>query len=400
MFIRAINNIIIVVIIIICLVIVSNLIIGAIESLFNNIFSFMPNNVFLFISRLIASILGIVCLIASIIILVHIFKTRYLDYYIKTKKDDTKIIEEKKEVDNNQPVELKEKKAELKKEDKIVIRDPKHSEYRFINGLFKIFIIVIKMFALLFALCIAFALIGLFGSLILSFLVYKTGTFFIGLLLSILSSVVIAIIILLLILNFIFDRKNDKKKMIWSFIISLAFFGIGCGLIVNGALNFEVLDNNEAMLKTVKKEHKMSKGLVISPYTNGIKYVEKNIDNIQIEYSINKYCEVQEFNDQEITNKVIAANYNCQNITGLAKEVLKNINDKKIIPLNLDIDSVTIYASKENISKLKNNLEKYEERVSNLREENANLNNRINELEEENANLHERINELEINTNE
>ena len=47
----------------------------------------------------------------------------------------------------------------------------------------------------------AFALIGLLGAFIISFTLWKTGFFFIGLLVTILSSSVIAIVILLLIIS-------------------------------------------------------------------------------------------------------------------------------------------------------------------------------------------------------
>ena len=375
-------------IIIICLIIASNIIISAIGTLFNNLFGFMPDKALLFISRLISSILGIVCLIASVIIITHIFKTRYLDYYNKTKK-----------VDEEKPIELEPqqeekpiKKQEPKKEDKIVIRDPKHSEYKFINGLFKIIIVIIKFFALWFVFSIAACLIALFGALIISFLVYKTGTLFIGLLLTIIASSIIGIDILLLFLNFIFNRKNDKKKMIWSFIISLLAIGIGCGLIVNGSLDFEVLDTNESMQKVVKTEHKMNKDLVINLYSNnGIKYVESDIKNIKIEYSINKYCDVIEQTDKNYLSTYI----NCTKIPEMTKEIIKNINNKKLVPINTDIDDITIYASKENINKLKSNYKQFQMEQEKKLEEESNCENRISELQEINNTLNERINDLE-----
>ncbi len=384
-------------IIIVCLVIASNVIISVISSLFTNIFRFLPNNVFLFTIRIIDSILGIVCFIASLIILAHIFKTRYLDYYNKTKKEEVEPIEVKEEKVEVKPV----KKTEQKKDDKIIIRDPNHSEYRFINGLFKIIVAIIKFFALWIALGIAFGLIGLFGTFILSFLVYKTGTVFFGLVLTVLSSTVIGIVILLLLLNFVFNRKNDKKKMIWAFIISLLICGAGWGLIVKGALNFEVLDNNETMLKTVETEHKMTKDLVIDVYSEKeIKYKETKIDNIKIEYSINKYCDINEITDKNN----IMANVNCNNIPEMTRDILKNINNKKLIPIDTDVNEVTIYASKENIIKLKDNYKKYlkekEKELEEQEKENERIINyeeTINNLQEENDALKERINDLENN---
>ncbi len=96
--------------------------------------------------------------------------------------------------------------------DKIIIRDPKHSEYKFINGLFKGTVGLIKFFTLCFSLLLFIILIGLFVAFVISFLTIKTGMFFIGLTMAILSVSIIDIVVILLLLNFVFNRKNDKKK--------------------------------------------------------------------------------------------------------------------------------------------------------------------------------------------
>ena len=260
------------VIIITILFIISFIIVSLLNYLFSSILSFLPDNVYLFITSILESIFIIFCLVSSIIIFTHIFKTRYLDYFDKLKKEinieKENIDKSSKENKDSEVVDKNNKILFKKNENKIIIRDPKHSEYRFINGLFKIIIYIIKFFLLCFALLIAFILICLFGTFIVSFLTYKTGFFFIGLLVAILSFSVITIIVLLLILNFIFNRKSDKKKIIWSFIISLIVFGIGCGLVFIGSLNFDVLVDNTKMLKVQTTEHEMKDGLFVSSYND------------------------------------------------------------------------------------------------------------------------------------
>lgn len=59
-------------------------------------------------------------------------------------------------------------------------------------------------------------------------------------------------------LNFVFNRKNDKKKIIWGSIFSLITLGISCGLIFVGTLNFEVILNDETMLETRQIEYEMN----------------------------------------------------------------------------------------------------------------------------------------------
>ena len=390
------------VIIITILFIISFIIVSLLNYLFSSILSFLPDNVYLFITSILESIFIIFCLVSSIIIFTHIFKTRYLDYFDKLKKE---INIEKENIDKtskeNKDSEVVDKNNKIlfkKNENKIIIRDPKHSEYRFINGLFKIIIYIIKFFLLCFALLIAFILICLFGAFIVSFLTYKTGVFFIGLLVAILSFSVISIIVLLLILNFIFNRKSDKKKIIWSFIISLIVFGIGCGLIFIGSLNFDILVNNTKMLKIQTTEHEMKDGLFVSSYNDlEINYVEENINNIKIEYTINKLCDVEEhFN---INDNSIVSWGNCKNPIKVTKEFLKNVNDKKIISVNNNIEKITIYTNKTNIEKLKSNSKNFYEKRKQYDETINYYENKINELETNNADLNQKLYDLQEELN-
>ena len=50
--------------------------------------------------------------------------------------------------------------------------------------------------------------------------------------------------------------------MIWSFVISLIMFGIGCGLILVGTLNFEYIENDKEILKTEYIEIDMKNDLI------------------------------------------------------------------------------------------------------------------------------------------
>lgn len=344
------------------LFIISLITISILGSLFGGFLSILPDSAEYFIRNILESILTIFCIISSVIILTHIFKTRYLDYYDKLKKEiiednnENKIVEEniksKTEIENNNKILFK------KNENKIIIRDPKHSEYKFINGLFKLIIGMIKFFLLCIALFITFILICLFSLLVIAFLINKTGLFFIGLLITILSSSSIIITILVLILNFIFNRKSDKKKIIYSFIVSPIVFGIGCGLIFIGTLSFELLDDNENMLKVVTTSHDMNKELILFPYTDlKINYVEDDINNLKIEYSINELCDIEEHINDNTKN--IIAYGSCNNPTKVAKKIIKNLNAKKIIPINNNIEKITVYTNKTNIEILKENLEKY-----------------------------------------
>lgn len=348
----------------IILLIISFIIFNILNDIFNKLLYFLPDKIYYFINCILESTLILTLITASVIIITHIFKTRYLDYYDKIKKELNN-----KEIDNNEKESSNSKTTNKlsfnNNDNKIIIRDPKHSEYKFINSLLKIIIGIIKFFLLCFGLFICFILVCLFGSFVVSFLLYKTGVFFIGVLITSLSSSVITIIILLIILNFVFNRKNDKKKMIYTFIISLITFGIGCGLIFNGILSFEFVKDD---FKTITKEYEMKDDVVVFPYNNyAIEYVESENNNIKIEYKINKECSLYDYYEDNIISSIVV----CENKMKIVKKFIKNINDKKILLYNSNIEKITIYTNNNNIEKIKDNIEKYYEK-SNYYDEDIN----------------------------
>ncbi len=320
------------------------------ESLVHNLFVFLPDSVGIFICNFFSIIFDLLCFIISVVILIHLFKIRYLNYY----NDYRQCLDEKKnDVNSND----NEKKAVNEKQSKIIIRDPKNSEYRFINGLFKVIIILFKFFLMCFAFVLAIILVCLFITFIFSFLIYKTGIFFIGLLISILSLLVIVSIILLATINFVFNRKNDKKKMIWSFFVSLIVFGVGCGLLFVGFLNFNVIGDSEISQKIVLREHDMKDDMIVYPFAYpNVEFVESDNSNIKVEYSVSKYCDVEESNFHK--NSIEAWSV-CNNPTKIMRDLIDDINDYKILSINNGIGKVKVYTTKANIEKLKINRDNY-----------------------------------------
>lgn len=380
------------------------------------LYHILPTKLYYFIREILSSIYIIFAFMVCLGILSHIFKTRYLDYYSKIKKEYQKtggINEDSKPKEN----ESKESKSSNEKsrilfkqnENKIIIRDPKHSEYRFINGIFKIIILGIKFFALIGLFFCSLTLIGLFACLVMSLALAKTGVFFAGLILMFISSSITCIILILILLNFISNRKNDKKKMIWSFIISIIGLGISCGLLFLGSLNFDFIDkraNNNEYLETRILEMDMQENLFFNDYY-GIEYIVKDIDTVQIEYSINKLC-VLDYNLHG-RHGINLYSY-CNNPIYLAREFIKNLNDKKIIDITSDITNIKIYASENNIEKMKLNfnnyltaeenyehdLNEYERVISKYEDKIENYENKISDYEEQISSLKEELEEYKI----
>jgi transcriptional regulator with XRE-family HTH domain len=313
----------------------------------------LPYNIYKFIWDILKSIYMLFCIVAASGILIHIFKTRYLDYYSKIKSSNLDGVEVVKDKSKN--TNLKDEIFNSKKNN-IIIRDFEHSEYKFVNSIFKIFILGIKIFLLipLFLLCLT--LIGLLAGFIASFIIWKTGVFFIGLLLAFLSTSVIDIIFILLLLNFIFNRKNDKKKMIWSFISALIVLGISIGFIFIGSLKFDYIseDNNNEFIKTNKFELDMNDNYFI--YYDNVEYIEKDIDNIEIEIKTNELFDVGKLIHPN--GEIYLYTYN-SNTKKVIDFVITNLNKYKIYEMNNTIYSFKVYASSDNINKLKENFDNY-----------------------------------------
>ncbi len=365
------------------LLILSAILIGAIEILITNLTTFLPFKVQMFIDNFFEGILIIACVIASLVIMGHVFKSRYLNYYEEVKDSETNKDDNYSTDDNK--IKLDEKK------NKIVIRDPKHSEYRFLNGLYKVFILIIKFFLAWFALFVITGIIFLLIGLVLSFLTVKTGLFFVGLLFAIVSLSLIGIIILLALINFIFNRKSNKKIMIYGFILSIVVFGIGAGLTFLGSLNFDITEMDENMLKTQSFEHTMTANTVMDSHYHDVEYIESDINNIRLEYTANKYCDVYEYTEEDNS---ISASLECKNPMKMVRAIVKNLGDKKITNMSTNIEGVKIYANKANIEILKNNEMKREEEI-NERDNRFNYyESEINRLENENEQLREQVDTL------
>lgn len=374
------------------LLIISIIGVKGLGSLFSSILSFLPYKVNYFLQTFLISILIIVCIMASVIILVHVFKTRYLDYYAKLKKE----IEETKEDSKEKEITTDNKnKILLKNEKKIIIRDPKHSDYKFINALIKYIVFILKAFILCMTIFICIPLIISIILLVLSFALIKTGLFFMGILISIIACGIFLTTILLALLNFILNRKNNKKIMIYVVIISIISFGFGCGLSIISLINFNYIDvKNSSLYEKSEIIVPMDKQMFINDYySTKINYQEENRNDIRLEFYNNKYCDVEL---REYDNGEYALFEDCFIKFKMLNDYIKDINNKKIYELDTTIYDVTIYTSKENIEILKNNLQKYNNEND---QQIKYYENRISELETNISDYQTKISELESQLN-
>lgn len=379
------------------------------DSILIGLISMLPTHIEAIVHSVFESIYLIISFILIMILLAHIFKTRYLDYYVivkENKKEENGSVEEKNQ--EEKIVEEDKKTIYLeKKQEKVVIRDPKHSDYRFISGMIKGLIWMLKGFVLLFVFFLCFMLIGLVITLILSSLIIKTGMFFIGILLAVLAIIVMTILFLTITLNFIMNRKNKKRIILITFIISTILMGIGFGTTIIGFTNFNYIDDiNNSIYQEDELVIPMEDNLIISNlhYYQGdyITYIEEERSDIKIVYRHTKYYRLSY--KKYDSNMDFYLTLENPNILQTARDWLKDINDKKII--NYGKARFYVYTSKENIRKLKENSKKYyEEReefynyYNELRDQNSEYRNQIYEYKNRIEDLEEKIEELKQELN-
>lgn len=133
----------------------------------------VSNGKYYTIMNIIDLVYSILALIIGIIIFLHIFKIRYLNYYEIVRKD-----EEIKQEDNDKQ-SFKNIFNNVQKKEKIIIRDPEHSESKFLSGIAKLVLLSIKAIAIFFAVYFVFIFVGAVALFVLSFLIIKSGILFI-----------------------------------------------------------------------------------------------------------------------------------------------------------------------------------------------------------------------------
>ena len=327
------------------LFVIFSIILGICGIFFDGMLSaFHYNSTIVCIFNIGKAILETIVFFLAIIIILYIFKTRYLDYYEIVKDDKEEYIEEKVEEENKK----------IKKE-KIVIRDPKHSDYRFINGIFKCLIICIKCFVGFVSIGFCFTFIGLVMALITSFLFVKTGLTFVGAIIGLLGGIIINLLIIYILYNFIVDKKANLKLIFISFISSLVAIGVGIGLFIIGIKDFNITtDYSNKTEKTIEMNDKL---LFHNWYDTD--YIEEDRSDIKIvvEHSGLVNVNIDYMEDEKFNIANVFVVNNSKTDSAVMQQIIKDINNKKIVDYG-DV-KIKVYASKENIEKIKNNYDSW-----------------------------------------
>lgn len=364
-------------------------------NIFGSLFSFLPFHIYNPIYHIFKAIYFACSFILVIVLVFHIFKVRYLDYYIIVKENTYDKETDDSKVEINEKAEPPKILLEKKKE-KIIIRDPEHSGYKFIYGLLRCLLFIVKAVTSLIAFTFCLTLIVLVVCLVISFVFIKTGMLFIGVLMCLLSAISINLTLIIILYNFIISKKTKKSKIFLIFMISLLVLGCGIGTLLLGITKFDVIDDmNSEYYISSEKTLQMNDDLYFENYFGKIEYIESDNSNIRIiiKHSANYVVKMESYGTGYSFHHYLPSS----NMMKAIRDNIDDINDQKII--NYQNYKIYIYTTKENIQLLRNNLYKhYQEEVDNqqLINEYENMIDNLREVIEEQES---RIDELENSCN-
>ncbi len=324
----------------------------------NNLLSSLASHIDIAFSYIlidtILTILEIFLVIISIIITYHIFKVRYLNYYVTIEDSNInkKIIEK----------EVKEYKPEIKKE-KVIIRDPKDSSNNFVDFLGKIFHIILSIIIFFLFIPAIFTFIGLIGSSIIAFIHIQYHILFLWTAIALIGGSIIVYVVLNGFFSLIFKKIFNLKINFILFISSLIIIAISGGFITSEFLNIEYIqnENKNDKINILSKEYNYEE---VESFLND--YINYNItyyntlttldntydsDKILIEVETTNDIEMPE-NYFDVHELIYYDNYDFNEWYDL---FLKNIKDDKII-VNYDeynLIKINIKISEENYNKIK-----------------------------------------------
>ena len=295
-----------------------------------------------FIDVFFENVLVIVLVIIDVIVFIHLFKIRYLEYYVTV--EDQSVVTKTLEDPINEVKSSKER---------VIIRDPKHSSSTFLNVLATIVIAIIKFMAFFLIIPFGFLFILFTVVIFLLFCFLKYGVIFLTAIIGVLGLLGIAYIFIKLLYNFIFSRKQNFKRIFILFMSSLILLGAGIGLTLGIYMTFDEVNDLTKEFQTNQIVHiEMTKDTVLN--SNNIVYnIDDSVKDIRLE---SKYIKYSTSNPEGQVWYI----YSYQDTDRLLKLLAYDVKNKNKRDYNKLFESkINVTVSKKNYDILKDNYSNY-----------------------------------------
>jgi len=333
----------------------------------------LPNEILYILVQTFRGLLYLLELVLSTYILIKLYRARYLDYYVdyNSKKENPEIIEEH----NVKNINIK--------EEKIIIRDPE-KDFKLFSYLKAITLFFIKTIAACISIGIIITFVILIACTIFVFYFINYGSLIIFISTSLLGLIIAFYVVIELLIKFIFNMKQNPKKLFILFLIALFILGISTGLFACELTTYKINDKIEYKDKIFEEKITMHDNLIIDflDYIDTdiiieeredvlIEYYVVNKDYITIEtyiHDLTSYCNnsLENYKKFNVYDFYINNTFNGNSFNKIIKETLKEIKHKEI-KINNNIYSVKpkIYISDDNYNKLIQNDELFNIRNNN-----------------------------------
>ncbi len=334
-------------------------IIGAvIGNLLNSIFEY--GKIMEFLENLYIAI----CVFTGSVIMFQIFKIRYLNYCEIVSNPESR---------ENENIEIETKAEKTKtigkrifQREKIIIRDPNHSEYRFISGLVKILFMIFKCIVGIAGVFVCLCLIGEFTALVISFKIIQSGLLFAGVLITLSGVITVTTVLLLCIYSIIFNHSFRKSILAIVFACSLAVTGAGIGTGIMGAMTLKKVtpEMTEYVSTYTLNIDSADKFFPFDYPEDHSDYIQSDSDDIKVVVSYPKYynsIKLSKDNCGYGYSSIVWMHGNDADVVTEIKNVISLINDGYA---PTDFYEMKVYASKENIEKMVKNAEDYRAKIS------------------------------------
>ena len=251
------------------------------------------------------------------------------------------------------------KNKQTKSSDKYIIKSNKMTILEFLTMLliwFLKFMVIVFMIPTLISLlttivCFTLFIVLLFKGLLLT-----------GPILITISLIVFGVVLLEIMFNFIVNKKSTYKRVFIAMISSIAVFGIGVLFSMIYFSNLKLMDRPSPKFKNKKMEQviSMNDSLFIHNYNGNINYeVDPNMSNDEVKLVLSYYSntitpKVNKNDDNTYSIGVIQSKYfRMQDYTD---DIINNLKKKRVYTYyGVNDINVSVFASEENINKIKEN---------------------------------------------
>lgn len=248
---------------------------------------------------------------------------------------------------------------QIKSSDKYIIKSNKMTILEFLTMLliwFLKFMVIVFMIPTLISLlttivCFTLFIVLLFKGLLLT-----------GPILITISLIVFGVVLLEIMFNFIVNKKSTYKRVFIAMISSIAVFGIGVLFSMIYFSNLKLMDRPSPKFKNKKMEQviSMNDSLFIHNYNGNINYeVDPNMSNDEVKLVLSYYSntitpKVNKNDDNTYSIGVIQSKYfRMQDYTD---DIINNLKKKRVYTYyGVNDINVSVFASEENINKIKEN---------------------------------------------